>query len=252
VNAVFRRALTCAVLLLACVLPLGSAQAALDIRPKDNVAIAQIATDAGHDFEFSWEIRKQRGGIVDHLNSAQAYSQCVECGATAIAFQIVLATDSNTVIPRNEAIAINNECTNCVTVAEARQFVRVYDRRVRITGAGRAFCVGADLKSWSQEYLGNPSGYWKWFGAFKDMHDRLREIGVRAAREDHQPLLRSTLKPVAPLRRRRELRDLARLETREGDRLSHLLTFCACRRRSLPSSPVAARSLRANRAARRP
>jgi len=138
VNAVFRRALTCAVLLLACVLPLGSAQAALDIRPKDNVAIAQIATDAGHDFEFSWEIRKQRGGIVDHLNSAQAYSQCVECGATAIAFQIVLATDSNTVIPRNEAIAINNECTNCVTVAEARQFVRVYDRRVRITGAGRA------------------------------------------------------------------------------------------------------------------
>ena len=137
-SAVFRRALTCAVLLLACVLPLGSAQAAPDIRPKDNVALAQIATDAGHDFDFSWEIRKQRGGIVDHLNSAQAYSQCLACGATAVAFQIVLATNSNTVIPRNEAIAINNECTNCETVAEARQFVRVYDRAVRITGAGRA------------------------------------------------------------------------------------------------------------------
>ena len=25
--------------------------------------------------------------------------------------------------------------------------------------------------------LGNPTEYWKWFGAFKDMHDRLREIG---------------------------------------------------------------------------
>jgi putative peptide zinc metalloprotease protein len=137
-SAVFRRALTCAVLLLACVLPLGSAQAAPDIRPKDNVALAQIATDAGHDFDFSWEIRKQRGGTVDHLNSAQAYSQCLECGATAIAFQIVLASDSNVVIPRNEAVAINNECTNCVTVAEARQFVRVYPRAVRITGAGRA------------------------------------------------------------------------------------------------------------------
>jgi len=137
-SAVLRRALTCAVLLLACVLPLGSAQAAPDIRPKDNVALAQIATDAGHAFDFSWEIRKQRGGIVDHLNSAQAYSQCVECGASAVAFQIVLATDSNTVIPRNEAIAINYGCTDCVTVAEARQFVRVYDRAVRITGAGRA------------------------------------------------------------------------------------------------------------------
>jgi enoyl-CoA hydratase/carnithine racemase len=38
-------------------------------------------------------------------------------------------------------------------------------RVVVLTGAGRAFC------------LGNPKEYWKWFGAFKDAHDRLREIG---------------------------------------------------------------------------
>jgi len=50
-------------------------------------------------------------------------------------------------------------------------------RAVVLTGAGRAFCVGANLRSWAEQYVGKPDEYWKWFGAFKDAHDRLREVG---------------------------------------------------------------------------
>jgi enoyl-CoA hydratase/carnithine racemase len=50
-------------------------------------------------------------------------------------------------------------------------------RVVVVTGTGRAFCVGADLRTWGADLVDRPGEYWKWFGAFKDMHDRLREIG---------------------------------------------------------------------------
>jgi enoyl-CoA hydratase/carnithine racemase len=48
---------------------------------------------------------------------------------------------------------------------------------VVVTGAGeRAFSTGADLDE--QARMGSTSGqYWRWMGAFIEMHDRLRQIG---------------------------------------------------------------------------
>jgi putative peptide zinc metalloprotease protein len=137
------RPTTLLVVVLACVLSSGSAQAAPGT---ENVATAIAEQGESRVFDLAWDVSRQRGdGVVDHLNAATARARCIRCGATAIAFQIVLVSGSpTTVIPRNTAEAINVECTECVTLAEARQFVRVVPSPVRITGAGRA--VLADVR----------------------------------------------------------------------------------------------------------
>ena len=120
-----------------CVLPMGSAQATTST---DNSATAIIEVDHGRAFDFAWNLSRQRGdAAVTNWNSATAKARCVECRATAIAFQIVLVSGSpSVVVPRNTAEAVNLECTNCTVAAEARQFVRVVPDPVRFTGEGRA------------------------------------------------------------------------------------------------------------------
>ena len=119
---------------LACALPAGGAQASTG----ENLAQATIEQDGGRAFDFAWDISTQRGGVVDQANKAHAAGRCTDCEATAIAFQIVIASNANRVAPTNEAVALNLECTRCEVVAEARQFVRVVDAPVRLTGRGRS------------------------------------------------------------------------------------------------------------------
>ena len=141
-----RRWATFGVALVACVLPVGSTQATPDT---DNVATAVIEQDSGRAFDFAWDLsRQQSDADVMHLNSATARARCVECRATAIAFQIAIIIGSpTTVAPQNTAEALNLECTGCVVAAEARQFVRVVPDPVQFTGTGRAILddVRADL-----------------------------------------------------------------------------------------------------------
>jgi putative peptide zinc metalloprotease protein len=130
-----RRIALLVLLTLVCALPAGGAQAAA---PSENVATAIVEQDGGRAFDLAWDVVKQRGGVVDHRNAAHAAARCTGCRATAVAFQIVIAWDAETVAPRNEAVALNHQCTQCVVAAEAVQFVRVVDAPVKLTGAGRA------------------------------------------------------------------------------------------------------------------
>ena len=87
--------------------------------------------------------------------------------------------------PRATITLDRPEVLNAFDFRMLRELARAFEdaswddeiRVVVVTGAGRAFCVGADLRAWGEDLLGNSKEYWKWFGAFKDMHDRLRELG---------------------------------------------------------------------------
>src|SRR5829696_5431711 len=119
----------------ACALLPGGARAS----DRDNVATAIVEQDHARVFDFAWDISRQRGGVIDQLNWAYARASCFSCDATAIAFQIVIASGApSTAAPRNLAEAYSVGCTECVVAAHARQFVRVVRAPVRLTGAGRA------------------------------------------------------------------------------------------------------------------
>ena len=88
--------------------------------------------------------------------------------------------------PPRATITLNRpEVLNAFDFRMLRELARAcedvsWDDDIRVlvvTGAGRAFCVGADLRSWGEGLLGNSKEYWKWFGAFKRVHEALLEIG---------------------------------------------------------------------------
>ena len=76
---------------------------------------------------------------MDHLNARHARARCTDCGATAIAFQIVLVSGSpDPVVPRNEAVAINENARAASWPPRRGSSSASSTEPVRFTGAGRA------------------------------------------------------------------------------------------------------------------
>jgi putative peptide zinc metalloprotease protein len=106
---------------------------------QDNAAVAVNTKDDSSLFKLAFSLKQVSGDVVDQTNAAVAYANCKNCQTVAIAIQvlIVMAESPSVVVPENLAIAINDGCVSCVTMALAYQFVIGRGLPLTLTPEGR-------------------------------------------------------------------------------------------------------------------
>ncbi|MEA2844231.1 MAG: hypothetical protein QOJ69_1902 [Actinomycetota bacterium] len=107
----------------------------------DVVTVAQAEATAARRYAFDSEVevRTIRGTApVSPKNYAAGYSHdCTGCKAAAFSIQVVLASGGGPLgSPENVSVALNERCEGCDTVADARQFVVLTDKPVRLSDKG--------------------------------------------------------------------------------------------------------------------
>jgi putative peptide zinc metalloprotease protein len=116
----------------------------------DTSAVAVNTKDNSSVFKLAFQIRRVAGGTVDDQNAAVAYASCDACRTVAVSIQVLLISgDTSTFTPTNLAIAINQNCTMCDTLAFAYQFAVGIGTKLKFTAAGNQQL--ADIRRQLQE-----------------------------------------------------------------------------------------------------
>jgi putative peptide zinc metalloprotease protein len=96
----------------------------------DTQALAVATTDDTATYAVAFALVWADGDEpVDNTNEAYALASCDNCAAIAVAFQVVLVVDeANAVAPQNISVAVNYNCTSCLTYSLAVQLFVTLDR----------------------------------------------------------------------------------------------------------------------------
>ena len=90
----------------------------------DNTAVAANTRDDSSVYRFSFKILRVQKDVVDSGNAAVAVSSCTDCRTVAVAIEVLFTTNDATVVsPTNLAFALNVDCNDCETLADAFQYV---------------------------------------------------------------------------------------------------------------------------------
>jgi putative peptide zinc metalloprotease protein len=103
----------------------------------DTSAVAINTKDGSSIFRLAFAVRRTMDEVIDESNAAIAFASCEDCRTTAVSIQLVLVmSDPDVVSPTNIAIAINQECIACDTLASAYQYVLTTDGPVHFDAEG--------------------------------------------------------------------------------------------------------------------
>jgi hypothetical protein len=105
----------------------------------DAVATSSALCDSCHGTATAVQViyvSKARKATAD--NTATAWSSCRNCRATSVSVQIIVAKPSVALTVRNQALAVNANCTGCNTAAVAIQFVVHTQKRHTLSSKERA------------------------------------------------------------------------------------------------------------------
>jgi putative peptide zinc metalloprotease protein len=100
-------------------------------------AVAINTKDGSAVFRFAFHVHRTMSDVVDSTNAAVAFASCEECQTVAVAIQVVLVmSDPSIVTPTNLALAVNQQCSACETLASAYQYVVSTDGPVHFDADG--------------------------------------------------------------------------------------------------------------------
>ena len=97
--------------------------------PGDNQALAVNTTDNTASYSVAFALVWADGDEpLTNTNEAYAAASCTNCAAIAVAFQVVLVVgDANVAVPQNVSVAVNYDCTSCLTYSLAVQLFVTLD-----------------------------------------------------------------------------------------------------------------------------
>ena len=115
--------------------PWGAASAAEGGRAIESSAVAEAAAPGAHLARSSLDLVFAPGGRVRATNFAVAHSSCDGCRSVAASVQVVVVRDKGTDVDAgNAALAFNEACTSCESLADAHQVVLVVGPRTTLAG----------------------------------------------------------------------------------------------------------------------